>query len=178
MKRVQVVGTSGSGKTTTGRLLAERLGVQHIELDALHHGPNWAEPTAEEFRTRVEAAIGSAPDGWVIDGGYGSKLGTLVAEQADLPLHVCLRRLWRRTWGRIIRREELWSGNRESIRNAFFIKDSLFSWTIRRHRPGRKLIRERIARNPHVNVVHLRSQREVDQFLQSDFDGDVQRTLG
>src|SRR5947208_2929593 len=117
-----------------------------IERDTLHHGPNWSEPTAEVFRTRVEAAMAEAPDGWVIDGGYHSKLEDLVLERADtlvwldLPLRVSLRRLWRRTWRRIIRREELWAGNRESIRTAFLIKDSLFAWTIRRHRPARRAL--------------------------------------
>jgi adenylate kinase family enzyme len=171
MRRVSVRGSSGSGKTTTSKRLARRLGVPFIELDALHHGPNWAEPTAEEFRARVEAAIAAAPDGWVIDGSYAAKLGDLVLEQADtlvwldLPLRTSLRRLWRRTWRRIIRREELWSGNRESIWTAFLIKDSLFAWTIKRHRPGRRLIQERIARYPHLDVVHLRSADEVESFL-------------
>jgi adenylate kinase family enzyme len=168
---VNVRGTSGSGKTTTSRRLAELLGVPHIELDALHHGPNWAEPTPDEFRTRVEAAIGQSPLGWVIDGSYASKIGDLVLQRADtlvwldLPLRVCLRRLWRRTWGRIMRREELWNGNRESIYAAFLMKDSLFAWTIKQHGPGRRRLAERIARNPHLNVVQLRSATEIDSFL-------------
>ena len=144
-----------------------------IELDAIHHGRNWTEPSIDEFRARVEVAIAAAPDGWVIDGGYRSKLGDLVLERADtlvwldLPLHVCLRRLWRRTWLRIIRREELWAGNRESIRTAFLIKDSLFAWTIRRHRPARRALAQGIARNPHLSVVHLRSSADVERFLRS-----------
>jgi adenylate kinase family enzyme len=171
MRRVSVRGTSGSGKTTTSRRLAELLGVPFIELDALHHGPNWAEPAPEDFRAKVEAAIGEAPQGWVIDGSYASKLGDLVLEQADtlvwldLPLRVALWRLWRRTWGRIIRRQELWSGNRESIHTAFLMKDSLFAWTIKQHRPGRQRLLARIARNPHLEVVQLHSAREVEDFL-------------
>jgi adenylate kinase family enzyme len=176
MRRVNVRGTSGSGKTTTSRRLAELLGVPFIELDALHHGPNWAEPTPEDFRARVEAAIEDAPHGWVIDGSYASKLGDVVLGRADtlvwldLPLRVCLSRLWRRTWKRIIRREELWSGNRESIHTAFLMKDSLFAWTIKEHRPGRQRLLARIARNPHLEVVHLRSPEEVETFLQAARD--------
>ena len=176
MRRVSVRGNSGSGKTSTSRRLAELLGVPFIELDALHHGPNWAEPTPEDFRARVEAAIAQAPDGWVIDGSYASKIGDLVLERADtlvwldLPLHVCLRRLWRRTWGRIIRREELWSGNRESIHTAFLMKDSLFAWTIKQHRPGRRRLMQRIANNPHLDVVRLRSPGDVQAFLQAARD--------
>jgi adenylate kinase family enzyme len=171
VRRVNVRGTSGSGKTTTSRCLAERLGVPFIELDALHHGPNWTEATGEELQARIETAIAAAPDGWVIDGNYGSKIGDFVLERADtlvwldLPLRTCLRRLWLRTWGRILRREELWNGNRESIRTAFLIKDSLFAWTIRTHRRGRRAMPDRAARNPHLSLVRLRSPREVERFL-------------
>jgi adenylate kinase family enzyme len=74
--KIVVVGTSGSGKTTVARELAHRHGVPHVELDALFHGPNWAETPAEEFRRRVAAATDG--DGWVVDGNYESKLGDLV----------------------------------------------------------------------------------------------------
>ena len=30
-----------SGKTSLARRLAAELNVPHVELDALHHGPNW-----------------------------------------------------------------------------------------------------------------------------------------
>jgi hypothetical protein len=52
--------------------LARRLSVSHIELDALHHGPNWSEPSADEFRVRVRAAMAANPHGWVIDGKIDS----------------------------------------------------------------------------------------------------------
>jgi adenylate kinase family enzyme len=171
VRRVNVVGLSGSGKTATARRLAERLGVPHVELDALHHEPNWTEASAEELRDRVTAAIAAAPDGWVIDGAYAAKLGDLVLQQADtfvwldIPLHVCLRRLWRRTWRRIVGREELWNANRETIRTAFFTRDSLFAWTVRRSRGLPSRIAERAARNPHVRLVRLRSPEEIDRWL-------------
>lgn len=56
MRRVNVKGTSGSGKSTFGRELARRLAVPYVELDALHHGPNWTEAAPEEFRARVREA--------------------------------------------------------------------------------------------------------------------------
>ena len=137
MRRVAIVGASGNGKTTLGRELARRLGVPFVELDALHHGPNWAEPPLEEFRARVEEA--TAGDGWVVDGGYERKLGNLVLDRADtvvwldLPLPLILGRLLRRTLRRIRTREELWAGNRESWRGAFWGGESLFAWTIKAH---------------------------------------------
>jgi adenylate kinase family enzyme len=181
VRRVVVRGSSGSGKTTTGRRLAAILGVSFIELDALHHGPNWAEPPDEEFRRRVETALAAAPGGWVVDGAYTSKLGDLVVARADtfiwldLPLRTSLRRLWRRTWRRIIRREELWGGNRERIWTAFLMRDSLFHYTIKRHRPGRQTIMQQIERHPHLRVVHLRSPAEVESFLKTVERADGER---
>ena len=67
--RVLVMGTTGSGKTTVGRRIAERLGVPFVELDALNWGPNWTEMLLEEFRHNV--AVAASGDAWVIDGNSG-----------------------------------------------------------------------------------------------------------
>ncbi|TME62901.1 MAG: AAA family ATPase, partial [Chloroflexi bacterium] len=48
-RRISVVGTTGSGKTTFARELARRLGVPHVELDALAWGPNWTLVPVEVF---------------------------------------------------------------------------------------------------------------------------------
>ena len=172
MRRVSVVGGSSTGKTTVSRELARRLGVPHIELDALHHGPNWEEAPADVLRARVEEALAAAPDGWVADGNYRGKLGLLVQERADtvvfldLPYGLTLRRVLRRTVRRILRREELWNGNRESLRTALS-RDSIVWWVVRTHRSHRAKWPERFSALPHLDVVRLRSPREVSEFLQS-----------
>ena len=43
-RRVAVIGTSGAGKTTFARHVSERLGLDHVELDALFWLPGWIEP--------------------------------------------------------------------------------------------------------------------------------------
>ena len=39
--RIAVIGNSGSGKSTLARTLSARLGIPHIELDALNWQPGW-----------------------------------------------------------------------------------------------------------------------------------------
>ncbi|MBV9546829.1 MAG: AAA family ATPase [Chloroflexi bacterium] len=162
-------GASGAGKTTVAALLAQRLGVPHIELDALHHGPNWAEPTNEEFQRRVQQAMQNASEGWVIDGNYERKLGTLVTDAADtvlwidLPLWVILPRLWQRTSHRIRNNVELWNGNREAWKTAFWGRESLFVWAIRSHRRHRREWPLTFRRHP--GFVRLRSSADVRRWL-------------
>ena len=56
-QRISVVGTTGSGKTTLSERLARCLGVPHVELDALHWGPNWTELDPETLRAKVARIV-------------------------------------------------------------------------------------------------------------------------
>ena len=168
MRRVAVIGNTGSGKTTVSRLLSQRLGVPHIELDALFWEPGWVMPSAEEFRPIVESALD--PKGWVADGNYRTRLGTFVLDQADLviwldlPLRTKFWRIFRRTLGRIRMREVLWGTNVDSWRGAFLSRDSLFVWLLKTHYANRRALPQLLADYSHVR---LRSQREVERFVAS-----------
>ena len=64
-----VMGVSGSGKTTVGRALAERLGWQFQEGDALHPPENVAKmkaghPLDDEDRAPWLAAVAARIDEW------------------------------------------------------------------------------------------------------------------
>jgi adenylate kinase family enzyme len=172
VNRVAVMGSSCSGKTTVSRRLAEALGVPHIELDALHHDAGWQEAPAELLRARVLAAFDAAPDGWVADGNYGSKLGSLVLERADTtvlldpPLLRTFGRSLRRTIGRTITREELWNGNREQIR-FIFTRYWIPWWVLANHRRRAREVPQLVAEQPDLELVILRSDDEVDRWLQS-----------
>jgi hypothetical protein len=123
-RRILIKGCSGSGKSVLGRELAQLLGVPWVELDRLHHGPGWQAATAEELQHGVRTLLDDA-DGWVVDGNYDSKLGTLVLDRAelviwlDLPLATKLKRLSLRSASNWLNDRELWNGNRESLKGWF-----------------------------------------------------------
>ncbi len=131
MQRVAVVGATGSGKTSFAAALAEVLGVPHVEVDAIHWQPGWQPKPVDEFRADVAAVV--AADGWVTDANY-SQVRDIVWDRADTVVWLNFRlptmfwRLLRRSLARIVTREPLWNGDRESIRTTFFSKDSLFVW--------------------------------------------------
>jgi adenylate kinase family enzyme len=167
VRKVAVISSaSGNGKTTLGRKLAAALDVPFVELDALVHGPDWTETPDDELRALVEPVL--AGDGWVFDGGYRGKLGTLVLDAADtvvwldLPLHIWLPRLVRRSVRRIVRREELWNGNRETFRDAFWGREALVPFALRQHFRRRRSYPTELAGLP---VVRLRSTAEVERFV-------------
>jgi hypothetical protein len=82
----------------------------------------------------------------------------------DLPIRVWLPRLVRRTARRISLREELWNGNRETLRGAVWGRESLFVWAFRSHVRRRRSYPRTLA--PY-DVVRLRTPDEVKRWLQS-----------
>jgi hypothetical protein len=171
MRRINVVGTSCSGKTTLARELARRLGVLHVEFDALFWGPNWTPVPADEFRARLMTALGQ--DRWVADGGY-APVRDITWERADTivwldyPLRTVLARWARRTIARIRSREEFWpgTGNRESLRKALR-RDGLIWWILGTHRRRRRSFGAAMRTRADLDWVRLRSPAEAERWLTS-----------
>jgi adenylate kinase family enzyme len=170
MRRIAVVGTSGSGKTTFADRIAARLALPRIELDALNWEPGWVAADVAVLRERVRAA--TAADAWVSDGNY-SVARPIVFERVDtvvwldLPLRTCLWRVVKRTIRRTRSREDLWgTGNRETWRKHLG-RDSLVWWVLTTHARRRREYETRFA-DPalaHLRVLRFRSSAEADAWL-------------
>jgi len=169
-RRIVVVGTSGSGKTTFARRLAAGLGIPHVELDALHWEPEWTEASDEVLRARVAEA--TAQDAWVVDGNYSRVRGILWPRASaviwlDYPLRTILTRVLLRTLRRVFTREELWNGNRERFFRSVFGRESIIRWALRTYRTRRREYPALFARPEyaHLSVVRLRSPRGARRWL-------------
>ena len=171
MRRINVVGTSCSGKTTLARDLARRLDLPHIEFDALFWGSDWTPVPKATFRSRLQAAL--AADSWVADGGYASvrditwsRADTIV--WLDYPMRTVLARWAHRTVSRIRTREEFWpgTGNRESIRNALR-RDGLLWWILSTHWRRRRSMTAAGRERADLRWIRLRSPADADRWLAS-----------
>jgi adenylate kinase family enzyme len=172
VRRVSIVGNSGSGKTSLARALAARLRVPHIELDAIFHQRGWTELPVDDFRERVDGA--TSGDGWVVDGNY-SAVRDIIWRRADtvvwldLPRRVVMPRIIRRSAVRAALRRELWNGNRERWRNLVSLnpQESVIAWSWQNHARQRARYAAAMA-DPqwqHVDFVALHTPREVKAFL-------------
>ena len=109
--------------------------------------------------------------GWVIDGNY-SAARDLVLGRADtvvwlhLPFRTVYWRLVKRTLVRSAKGSELWNGNKETLRQTLFTRDSMLWWGIKTRTRTHERIREALDSIPnHARVFELRSPREVDALL-------------
>jgi adenylate kinase family enzyme len=171
LKRIAVVGTSGSGKTTVAKRVSDILGIPHVELDSLYWLPGWEEAPEEEFKQLVlEATRGES---WVVCGNYRFAREVLwgrvdIVVWLDMPfMTVFLRTLWR-TIRRIVTREELWGTNREGL-SALVGRYSM-PWFVIKTYPRRKREYPELLRREeygHIDVVHLRSDVMVEAWLES-----------
>jgi adenylate kinase family enzyme len=163
------MGISGNGKTTVSRQLAAKLGVPYVELDAIYHQPGWQQLPLDEFRARVDEA--TRGDGWVVDGSYAAFVGDIVLGRADTvvwldqPLRLVVWRLSRRAVRDIRTRRDLFNGNRQTWRYAFFARDALIPFAVSQFRRRRREWPTWFATFPNLEVVRLRSPAEVADFL-------------
>jgi adenylate kinase family enzyme len=172
-KRLVVVGTTSSGKSTLAMQLAAKIRGDFIELDALHWEPNWQEAPLEVFRGRVVNAILS--ERWVVAGNY-HVLRDIIWPKAqavvwlDYPFHIVFWRLFLRTIRRSVLREELWNGNRENLLThlKLWSEESLFHWFFktywRRKRETPTLLK--LPEHSHLMLIHLTHPREACRWLE------------
>ena len=118
------------------------------------------------FKQRVARAVEG--DAWVIDGNYnGRGARDLVWSRADTviwldpPLTVIFARLFERAIRRIRSQEELWpeTGNRETFRNQFLSRDTLFWWALKTYRRRRRELPRVLARPEYSHLIVHRFRR-------------------
>jgi adenylate kinase family enzyme len=128
MQRISIIGTSGSGKTTLAKQISQSLNIPHIELDYLYWQPNWVEHSDDIFRSKVSQAL--SINSWIVDGNY-SQVRDIIWQKADTiiwldyALSVILNRIIWRTLQRVLKKQEVCNGNRETWQTNFICYPNL-----------------------------------------------------
>jgi adenylate kinase family enzyme len=172
VKKINVIGTSGTGKSTFSKRLAQILNFPYIEMDKIFWGPDWYWPSDDEFFEKLTSEL--QQESWVLDGNYTRTVpikwkSVEMVIWLDYPFVTTLFRAVKRAIRRSITKEELWAGtgNTESFRKSFFSKESIILWTIKTHGQVRKKYDGYIkdSRLSHIKFVRLKSDEEVERFL-------------
>ncbi len=171
-KRMVVVGTTSSGKSTLAKRLSEKLSLDFVELDALHWEPNWVEAPNEVFRMRVDSA--TQAERWVGAGNY-HVVRDLIWPRAeaiiwlDYPLWTIFWQMTRRTFTRWWKHELLWGTNYENLWTHFKLwsDDSLYRWLFKTYwrRKREYPLEFALPQYSHLKIIHLTSPREADEWL-------------
>ena len=173
MKKIIVIGSSGSGKSTFAKKLANELNYKYISLDQLFWKKNWTESSDSEFFDNIQKATNA--DQWVLDGNY-SRSRHITWPHADTIIWIDLPH-WRvmlqsikRSVVRAVTGEELWegTGNRESF-FRMFSKESILLFQIKSYPKAKKRYNE-ILNDPeynYINFVRLKSHRESAAYLKN-----------
>jgi adenylate kinase family enzyme len=166
MRRVLIIGSGGSGKTTLANRLGKKTGIRVIHLDLMYWKPNWLRTENDEWNKTVNQLI--AGDEWIMDGNYSRSMGMRMAAAdtvilLDLPRMICLRRISKRIlrhYGK--NRPDMAPGCNE----RFDLEFLLWVWNY----PNRTKPKvEALLKNfpDKLNVIRLRSPKEIETFIEN-----------
>jgi adenylate kinase family enzyme len=166
-RRILVTGSSGAGKSTLRETISTTLHLPTVEIDSLHHGPNWTpRPT---FAADVDHF--TSDPSWVLEWQY-SQVRALLLDRADCLIWLdhsrwtITQRVVRRTLRRRLHRIELWNGNYEPpLRTILTDRDHIIRWAWRTHDKRRREALDVATQNAGPFVVRLNGQRQVDIWI-------------
>lgn len=160
-QRINVIGTSGSGKSTFATSLATALQLPCYEMDELFWQPDWVESSDEEFFPKVEDIAEKSQ--WVLDGNYSRTFAIKLKRVQlliwiDLPFLTTTYRVTRRAVKRSFSKEELWpdTGNRESLKKSFLSRDSIIWWSMTHHHSTRSKYEQLMTSETYGDIAFLR----------------------
>ncbi len=168
-RRIVVHGVTGTGKSTLAARLATLTGIPHVPVDDLMWQPGWVQREPHEQVETLRPVV-ARPE-WILDAVWSAPrdlvLGrTQLVIALDLPRHVSLSRLVRRTGSRLLTREPICGENTESWRQTFS-RDSIIAWHFRSFAGKRETIAAWASDAGGPPVVRLTSRAQVDAWLRT-----------
>lgn len=163
-KKILIIGSAGSGKTTFSKKLHEILEIPLIHLDKEYWQPNWQSPDHDKWVARVDEIL--EKEEWILDGNYKSTLEKRIAKAElviflDLKRTVCVRS--------VLKRIKMYRGKTRDDLNSecpekFDWEFLKWVWSFpKKYRPEILALLEKYSS---VKVITLKKRKQVNKFLQ------------
>ena len=166
MKRILIIGTSGTGKSTLAQHVAKSLGLPFIASDHFYWEPRWRVAASEKVHQQLREFIHQ--EAWVVDGNFDDE-HEFVWQQADCiiwldySLLTIIRQLVSRNFRWWITRQPTWSGNQMTLQRAF----SGIRHTIKSYPTKRRNYPQWLAELSGIPSYRFNTSREAEAWLQS-----------
>lgn len=170
-QRVGVMGTGG--KSTLARAIAQKMGLEFIEIDWIQHMPGWQMRPPEEVISIVLERIEANPRGWVTD-HHTSYLRPMILERAkslvvlEVPFKTVFWRRFKRSVRRAWTKEVVCGGNVETFWQHFATRESAIL-EIWQRRERYSMIGETVsaAAPPGLDFYYIRTAGQLDEFYEA-----------
>lgn len=165
MQRIVIVGPPGSGKSTLGKTLSDKLDIPVTHLDSLFFKAGWVEIEKKELVEKVTHLI-STNEKWIIEGNYSSTFPIRLqhCDQViflDYPRSLYLFRAIKRSfkyYGRT--RPDMAEGCFERFDFSFF----KYVWNFPKRRKNLLAILNEHSKDKN-NIVILKNTKELNHYL-------------
>ena len=160
--RISIVGGSGSGKSTLCHILAQKLNLPAIHLDAINFNANWEEIDKEKRDEIISAK--ASEDKWIIDGNYNKTLKGRF-EKADLIIWLDystlmqLKGIFKRYFQTCKRERPEIPGCKERMTFTFF------KYVVKYNKNKRPIIEEYLKDVPKEKVLIFKKQKDLNKWL-------------
>lgn len=160
MKKILIIGCSGSGKSYFAKRLSDKLGIRLFYMDQLFWRIDKTHITRDELREKLASEVYGL-DSFILDGNYSATLEERINNSDtvfyfDLDLDFCISEIRRRKG--TIREDLPWQEDDKSTKELVeFVKNNSST--------DRLLIYSLIKKYPNVNFIVFKSRDESDYYL-------------
>ena len=161
MKKIIVIGSPGSGKSTVSRALHNKTGIPLYHLDMMYWNADKTTVEKSVFLERLSTVL--EKDEWIIDGNYGSTMELRMAACdtvifLDYPLEVCLDGIKERR-GKSCS-DMPWIETEEDAEFIEFIKNY--------NEQQKPKVMKLLEKYSNKNIIVFKSREEADAFLNGE----------
>lgn len=172
LKRISIIGGSGTGKTTLANNLGKTLNLPVCHIDGIEHFANWEKRDKAERDQIILEKVNE--EKWIIDGTYHSTLKQRL-EKADLVIYLDYSTLaqLRGVLGRYIKehgkeRPEI-PGCKERMTSQFFF------FVLHQRKNKRPNIIENINKIDTNKVLIFKNRRQLNKWYQKEFNQKIEK---